>query len=150
MASYPAHRHIHRYIFSYSHLSRRLNVYRIFSEPPVKIFAGANAKTYYVHPGVLALHSSSALNARMSKPWNNGGENRPIDWTDFDEQTVECVLSYLYTQDYYVLPQVNSEDALPSEQADINHHEGKPKKGGNDRDSINSRYRCQHTSRLET
>ena len=30
------------------------------------------------------------------------GASEDLDWTDFDEQTVECFLSWLYTGDYDV------------------------------------------------
>ena len=37
----------------------------------------------------------------MGGLWEDVGEGA-IDWTDFDEQTIECVLHYLYTGDYHV------------------------------------------------
>lgn len=37
----------------------------------------------------------------MNGAWKNAGEGA-IDWTDFDEQTIDCVLHYLYTGDYHV------------------------------------------------
>lgn len=37
----------------------------------------------------------------MSGSWKDTGEGA-IDWTDFDERIVECVLNYLYTGDYHV------------------------------------------------
>lgn len=37
----------------------------------------------------------------MSGWWKDVGEGA-IDWTDFDEQTIKCVLHYLYTGDYHV------------------------------------------------
>ncbi|KAL1850529.1 hypothetical protein Plec18170_006814 [Paecilomyces lecythidis] len=89
------------------------HINRIFSERPVKISVGGDAKDYYVHPGVLKLYGSSALKARMGDSWSNG--ETTLDWTDFDEQTVACVLSYLYTQDYYVTPLSTTEDEVPSE-----------------------------------
>lgn len=72
-------------------------------ECPVKVLVGSDRRIYYVHPGVLSScnsSSSSALNARVSERWKDTGDGM-IDWTDFDERTVECVLSYLYTGDYY-------------------------------------------------
>jgi hypothetical protein len=44
-------------------------------------------------------YRGSALNARATGPWQECGEGE-IDWTDFDEQTISCVLQYLYTQEY--------------------------------------------------
>jgi hypothetical protein len=37
----------------------------------------------------------------MSGPWKSTGDDA-INWTDFDSQTIECVLHYLYTGDYHV------------------------------------------------
>ncbi|PYH76424.1 hypothetical protein BO82DRAFT_321852 [Aspergillus uvarum CBS 121591] len=73
----------------------------IFTDSPLQIIAGENKRIYYAHPTILACNSS-ALNARINGPWREHGNSEPIDWSDFDEPTVECVLSYLYTSDYYV------------------------------------------------
>lgn len=66
------------------------------------------------------------MNTRLKESWSNG--ETTLDWTDCDEQTVACVLSYLYTQDYYVTPQSTAEDELPSEQGYIDIRKGKVKK----------------------
>ncbi|GJP96225.1 oxidoreductase family, NAD-binding Rossmann fold protein [Aspergillus niger] len=75
---------------------------RTFREPPIQVIVGSARSTYFVHPGALSWCDKSALSARIDGPWKQNGADSPIDWSDFDEQTVECVLSYLYTQDYYV------------------------------------------------
>ncbi|OJJ78080.1 hypothetical protein ASPBRDRAFT_50878 [Aspergillus brasiliensis CBS 101740] len=75
---------------------------RKFREPPIQVIVGSAKTSYYVHPGALSWCDRSALKARIDGPWKQNGADSPIDWSDFDEQTVECVLSYLYTQDYYV------------------------------------------------
>ncbi|GKZ32509.1 hypothetical protein AbraIFM66950_001978 [Aspergillus brasiliensis] len=75
---------------------------RKFREPPIQVIVGSAKSSYYVHPGALSWCDKSALKARIDGPWKQNGDDSPIDWSDFDEQTVECVLSYLYTQDYYV------------------------------------------------
>ncbi|GLB09929.1 hypothetical protein AtubIFM57258_005861 [Aspergillus tubingensis] len=80
---------------------------RIFREPPIQVIVGSAKSSYYVHPEALSWCKNSALSARIEGPWRQHGDESPIDWSDFDEQTVECVLSYLYTQDYYV-PQLES------------------------------------------
>ncbi|KAE8387265.1 hypothetical protein BDV23DRAFT_186525 [Aspergillus alliaceus] len=90
---------------------------KIFREHPVQIFVGSSKKPYFVHPGALSWCNTSALNARINGPWRENGANEPIDWTDFDERTVECVLSYLYTQDYHV-PSSESEPNSICENAD--------------------------------
>lgn len=68
----------------------------------MKIILGSGKRVYYIHPGILASCNSSVLEARMTWRWKINNEYKPLDWSDFDEQTVECVLSYFYTRDYYV------------------------------------------------
>ncbi|PWY82688.1 hypothetical protein BO83DRAFT_414210 [Aspergillus eucalypticola CBS 122712] len=75
---------------------------RIFRKPPIQVIVGSAKVPYYVHPEALSWCKNSALSAQIEGPWRQHGDESPIDWSDFDEQTVECVLSYLYTQDYYV------------------------------------------------
>ncbi|KAK6828808.1 hypothetical protein RU639_003312 [Aspergillus parasiticus] len=84
---------------------------RILKEQPVQVVAGNNKTCYFVHPGALSGCHTSALNARVNGPWKENGGDGPIDWTDFDEETVECVLSYFYVQDYCV---PSSEPEQPS------------------------------------
>ncbi|RAK98723.1 uncharacterized protein BO80DRAFT_503765 [Aspergillus ibericus CBS 121593] len=79
-------------------MSHNLNG-RLFAETPLSIRVGSNKKLYYVHPKALSSSSSSALHARVTGPWMNCGDGE-IDWTDFDEQTIDCVLNFLYTGDY--------------------------------------------------
>lgn len=74
---------------------------RYLRAAPMKIFAGHAKTVYYVHPEVLLAHKSSTASVRMSGSWKDTGEG-VVDWTDFDEQIVECVLNYLYTGDYHV------------------------------------------------
>ncbi|KAE8397485.1 hypothetical protein BDV37DRAFT_276893 [Aspergillus pseudonomiae] len=74
---------------------------RIFRGHPIQIIVGSGERSYFVHPAALSWCNTSALNARVSGPWMENGASGPIDWTDFDEQTIECVLSYFYTQDYF-------------------------------------------------
>jgi hypothetical protein len=42
------------------------------------------------------------LKARVNERWTKDGTSGAIDWTEFDEETVECALSYLYIEDYDV------------------------------------------------
>lgn len=58
--------------------------------------AGNSDKVYYVHPGVFA---ESALCTQSPGSWTDTGDDT-IDLTEYDEQTIENVLSYLYTKDY--------------------------------------------------
>lgn len=123
MGPHSVQHHINRHDPLFSHVgTQRLTYCRIFSERPVKISVGGDAKDYYVHPGVLKLYGSSALKARMGDSWSNS--ETTLDWTDFDEQTVACVLSYLYTQDYYVTPLSTTEDEVPSENGYIDIRKG--------------------------
>ncbi|KAE8309788.1 hypothetical protein BDV41DRAFT_567103 [Aspergillus transmontanensis] len=67
---------------------------------------GWNLPSYY---NLLVLKDDVTFKA-ASIYKENGGDG-PIDWTDFDEETVECVLSYFYVQDYCV---PSSEPEQPS------------------------------------
>lgn len=42
------------------------------------------------------------MKACVSDQWIKNGTSGAIDWTEFDEETVECPLSYLYIEDYDV------------------------------------------------
>jgi hypothetical protein len=55
---------------------------------------GEHKKVFYLQPAVLR-QGSSALAARVSEPWKNSGQG-VIDWTDFDERTIDCVLRFCY------------------------------------------------------
>ncbi|GAD96293.1 hypothetical protein AOR_1_1188084 [Paecilomyces variotii No. 5] len=74
-----------------------------FSEQPTKIIVGM-------------------LNARMTGAWANN-DDKPLDWSNFDETTVQCVVSYLYIEDYYVPEQGSGIEepfsARPDNKADI-------------------------------
>ncbi|GMG04758.1 unnamed protein product [Aspergillus oryzae] len=61
---------------------------RILKEQPVQVVAGNSKTCYFVHPGALSGCHTSALNARINGPWKENGADGPIDWTDFDEETV--------------------------------------------------------------
>ncbi|KAJ5247358.1 hypothetical protein N7468_002341 [Penicillium chermesinum] len=73
-------------------------------KPPTRLKVGKEDKCYYVHPGVFA---SSALCPQILDSWKGAGDDT-IDLTEYEEETVECALSYLYTRDYS-LPQVTPE-----------------------------------------
>jgi hypothetical protein len=79
----------------------KLKKSRFLTEPPIKVLVGEDRKAYYVHPSVLSSCKSSSADVRMSGPWKSTGDDA-INWTDFDSQTIECVLHYLYTGDYHV------------------------------------------------
>lgn len=42
------------------------------------------------------------MKARANDQWIKNGTSGTIDWTEFDEETVECALSFLYIEDYDV------------------------------------------------
>ncbi|KAJ6145637.1 hypothetical protein N7470_009532 [Penicillium chermesinum] len=71
------------------------------TDPPIKITVGKGS-TYYVHPGAFAPYTSSALHAQIHGSWKDTFA-KTLDWSDFDEQTIECVLQFLYTGDYDTL-----------------------------------------------
>lgn len=63
----------------------------IFTKKPIQIEVGRDNRIYYVHHGVLEACPSFDIEFEYL-----------LDWSAFDEQTVECVLSFLYTGDYPV------------------------------------------------
>ncbi|CAI7654057.1 unnamed protein product [Penicillium glandicola] len=73
----------------------------IFAKPPVKIIVGSDESTYYAHRGTLEVHP--AFDARLKASTDEYEE--AIDWHAFDEQTIDCVLNFLYTGSYQA-PQV--------------------------------------------
>ncbi|OQD98543.1 hypothetical protein PENSOL_c009G04396 [Penicillium solitum] len=75
----------------------------IFAKPPVKIVVGSEESVYYVHRGTLEVHP--AFDARLKASTDEYEE--AIDWSGFDEQTIDCVLSFLYTAGYQA-PQATS------------------------------------------
>ncbi|PCG88590.1 Hypothetical protein PENO1_109330 [Penicillium occitanis (nom. inval.)] len=74
----------------------------MFKVPTIQAIAGRERTVYHVHPRALSSCGSAAFRARTDEAWINGA-SEVIDWTDFDEQTIECFLCWLYTDDYDVL-----------------------------------------------
>ncbi|KAJ5822780.1 hypothetical protein N7447_005120 [Penicillium robsamsonii] len=85
----------------------------IFAKPPVKISVGSDERAYYVHRGTLEVHPT--FDARLKVSTNEYED--AIDWSAFDEQTIDCVLSFLYTGGYQA-PQATSV-AVEENQADV-------------------------------
>lgn len=83
----------------------------------MRILAGQQKTIFYVYPGVLASSGSPVLEARVSSRWNENGSNEAIDWSNFDEETVGCVLRYLNYEDYEVSSPMNEEEE-PEEKED--------------------------------
>ncbi|KXG45124.1 uncharacterized protein PGRI_096010 [Penicillium griseofulvum] len=73
-----------------------------FKDYPLQVIVGPRKTIYYIHPGVLSSCGSPALETRVNAQWIKNGTSGAIDWTEFDEDTIECVLSYLYIEDYDV------------------------------------------------
>lgn len=73
---------------------------------------GSDERVYYVHRGTLEVHS--ALDAGLKASTDEYEE--AIDWSGFDEQTIDCVLSFLYTAGYQA-PQATSV-AVEGDEAD--------------------------------
>ncbi|KAF3393941.1 hypothetical protein F1880_004896 [Penicillium rolfsii] len=82
----------------------------IFAEPPIKLKVGKRDKIYHVHPGIF---TSSALSADIISSWK-GTADETVELTEYDEQTIESVLSYFYTKEYF-LAQITPESDLPRE-----------------------------------
>ncbi|KAL4864233.1 hypothetical protein BDV12DRAFT_201340 [Aspergillus spectabilis] len=100
-----------------------------FAEPPISIRVGSDKVIYYVHRQALTLCPSSALNARVTGPWRECREGE-IDWTDFDEQTISCVLQFLYTQGYSASQSVQLLEK--KSQSDAGKGQGHPKIRGDE------------------
>jgi hypothetical protein len=64
---------------------------------------GSEERVYYVHRGTLEVHP--AFDARLKASTEEYED--AIDWSAFDEQTIDCVLSFLYTGAYQA-PQATS------------------------------------------
>jgi hypothetical protein len=64
---------------------------------------GTDERVYYVHRGTLEAHP--AFDARLKASTDEYEE--AIDWSGFDEQTIDCVLGFLYTGGYQA-PQATS------------------------------------------
>ncbi|KAJ5254074.1 hypothetical protein N7524_011254 [Penicillium chrysogenum] len=75
----------------------------IFAKRPVKIVVGSDERVYYVHRGTLEVHP--AFDARLKASTDEYEE--AIDWSGFDEQTIDCVLNFLYSGGYQA-PQATS------------------------------------------
>ena len=71
---------------------------------------GENDRIYYVHPGIFA---SSALSADILDSWK-GTADDTVNLTEYDEQTIQCALSYFYTKDYS-LAQITAESDVAGE-----------------------------------
>ncbi|KAJ9482907.1 hypothetical protein VN97_g10513 [Penicillium thymicola] len=84
----------------------------IFAKRPVKVVVGSDERVYYVHRGTLEVHP--AFDARLKASTDEYEE--AIDWCGFDEQTIDCVLNFLYTAGYEA-PQATSV-AVEGDEAD--------------------------------
>lgn len=73
---------------------------------------GSDERVYYVHRGTLEVHP--AFDARLKASTDEYEE--AIDWSGFDEQTIDCVLNFLYTAGYEA-PQATSV-AVEGDEAD--------------------------------
>ncbi|OCK78443.1 hypothetical protein K432DRAFT_92432 [Lepidopterella palustris CBS 459.81] len=90
---------------------------RFLRESPMKVFVGSDRAVYYVHPGVLSSCKLSTADICINGSWKDAGEGT-IDWTDSDSQTIECVLRYLYTGDYYAVEEApTSSEGIHLEQS---------------------------------
>ncbi|KAK9860042.1 hypothetical protein MYU51_010257 [Penicillium brevicompactum] len=85
----------------------------IFSKRPIKVVAGSEESVYYLHHGALEAHP--AFEAQIKSATDDYMSH--IDWSAFDEQTVECVLSFLYTGGYEA-PEISAEVADDADDAD--------------------------------
>lgn len=73
---------------------------------------GSDERIFYVHRGTLEGHP--AFDARLKASTDEYED--AIDWSGFDEQTIDCVLNFLYTRGYQA-PQTTSV-AVEEDEAD--------------------------------
>lgn len=69
-----------------------------YQERPWKALVGKEKKAFHVHPFVLC-KASSVFEARVKGSWKKTTDCA-LDWTRFTEETVDCVLQFLYTGKY--------------------------------------------------
>ncbi|KGO69176.1 hypothetical protein PITC_095890 [Penicillium italicum] len=88
-----------------------------YRETPIRAIVGESKAIFYVHPGAL-IQGKSALTARVTGPWKTAGQDT-LDWSDFDEETVDCALKFCYAQKYIVPWELDpsKEDPTPQEPA---------------------------------
>ncbi|KAF9246032.1 hypothetical protein DTO006G1_133 [Penicillium roqueforti] len=72
----------------------------IFMQDPIKAVVGKNKTIFHFQPGAL-IQGKSALTARVTGPWKNAGEET-LDWSYFDEETIDCVLRFFHGRQYDV------------------------------------------------
>ncbi|CAG8175001.1 unnamed protein product [Penicillium olsonii] len=68
----------------------------IFAKRPIKVVVGSDERVYYVHHGALEAHPTFEAQLRSA----TDDYMYHINWSAYDEQTVECALSFLYTGGY--------------------------------------------------
>ncbi|CAG8288289.1 unnamed protein product [Penicillium salamii] len=76
----------------------------IFAKRPIKVVVGSEERVYYVHHGALEAHP--AFEAQLKEATDDYMYH--INWSAYDEQTVECALGFLYTGGYEA-PEATSE-----------------------------------------
>ena len=69
-----------------------------YKDPPWKAIVGDEKKIYYIHPFVLC-KTSSVFEARITGTWKNATDDT-LDWSHFNEETIDCVADYLYSGKY--------------------------------------------------
>ncbi|KAJ5626758.1 hypothetical protein N7528_004185 [Penicillium herquei] len=124
----------------------------IFKECPLQALVGSEKTVHYIHPGVLACSNSPVLQARVHERWMKDEVNKVIDWTDFDEETIQCVLNYLYTGTYHVprqdaVPEEDQEDEREDEEVVEEFDENVPMVRGNVHNAAFARMYAQRSHR---
>lgn len=64
---------------------------------------GSKGTIFYVHPGVIRSFHTSTIDARMHLKQEKTSSD-VVDRSDFDERTIEAVLSFFYAGDYSPSP----------------------------------------------
>lgn len=67
----------------------------------VRILVGEEENVFYAHVDALA-RQSPVWHRRLTGAWKDNSSD--IDWREFDDATIKCVMSYLYTESYDIWP----------------------------------------------
>ncbi|KAJ5716432.1 hypothetical protein N7493_008343 [Penicillium malachiteum] len=124
----------------------------IFKDCPLQALVGSEKTVHYIHPGALSCSNSEVLQARVQERWMKSDVNKVIDWTDFDEDTIQCVLNYLYTGTYDVLRQDSATEEDKQDEKEDKKEDRKETEQPALPDSPNAhwtRYLASHDSRAQ-
>lgn len=107
---------------------------------------------YYVHPG--AFEAYPAFEAQLKESTDD--HEHPVDWCAYDEQTVDCVLNFLYSGDYQApksppkateeSEDAEAEEEAPAEDEEVDEEGEEVEAGKAKRKQIPLQYQATHPS----